>query len=52
MPFSPKCFQCMATRILWDQQYMFGVRSLFMNHGQESVVDEERPGSPLVSTML
>ena len=28
MPFSLRCIQHMATSILQDQQYMFGVKSL------------------------
>jgi len=32
--------------------WSLGVRSLFMNHGQQSVIDKERHDSRLVSTML
>ena len=39
----------MVTSVLQDQQYMFGVRSLFVDE-KESVVDEERPGRCVVST--
>jgi len=30
MSFSLKCVQCMMTSVLRDQQYMLGVKSLFM----------------------
>jgi len=39
IPFTLRCVQYMATRVLQDQQYMFGVRSLL--GGQKSKSDRE-----------
>ena len=49
MRFSLRCVQCMATSVLRDQQYTFGVRSLLAAE-KVLIVDKERPGRHVATT--
>ena len=49
MRFTPRCVQCMATSVLRDQQYMFGVRSLLVVE-KALLIRNERPGRHVVAT--
>ena len=49
MRFTLRCVQCMATSVLRDQQYTFGVRSLLAAE-KVLIVDKERPGRRVATT--
>ena len=48
MRFTVRCVQCMATSVLRDQQYTFGVGSLLA--AEYCIVDKERPGRRVAMT--
>ena len=49
MRFTVRCVQCMATSVLWDQQYRYGVRSLLA--AEKTLVRNDLIGMLLRQTM-
>jgi len=49
MRFTLRCVQCMATSVLRDQQYTFGVRSL-LGAEKALLIRNERPGRHVATT--
>jgi len=49
MRFTLRCIQCMATSVLRDQQYTFGVRSLLAAE-KAFLIRNERPGRNVATT--
>ena len=45
-----RCFQCMATSVLRDQQYRYGVQRLLAAEKALLIIKKERPGWHVVAT--